>query len=198
MGVMEDELWLKVWEQCKTSAFTNVIVQWWVQCASLMGPQFLLRYSTRGMTVDGLFVWLGTVACKQHLNLVHSNGIWTTQSLENPDLYNTTVIFSEHYFHSTQSLLPPLTKSEMKGALCNPWDTALRFEPYPVVLNHPVRSVWEQYKEIDIIPIGPLQPIQCLLAQLFSLKPIKYRLMIVGWIRKHCMDLSCMHSWCEV
>ncbi len=173
------------------SAFTNMIMQRWIQCATLMGPQFLSRYSICGMTVDGLFVWLGTVACKRHLNFVHSNGVWTTHSSEHPDLRDATVCFLEHYFHSTKSLLPALTKAVMKGCLCDPWDTGPKYELHPTVLNKPMQSVESRMKEIDIILVGLQQPIQCLLAQLFSMKPIKYYLMMVGWIREHEANLHC-------
>ena len=57
----------------------------------------MTKYMTLGGKVDGLFMWLASIASCLYLNLVYDSGIWTTRASENPDLRDALVVITEHH-----------------------------------------------------------------------------------------------------
>ncbi len=153
------------------------------QPATLSEAQFLRIYSTIGSHVDGLFVWLASVATRFHINFVHQNGIWSSCGSEVPDLRDAMVMHVEGHFISTPSTLEKVSKAEVRDGFLDLLDTMPSFEHYPVVLTRPVRSLQQRCDEIGLTPRGKPCLIQSLLAELSGLNPIQYRIHLVSWMQ---------------
>ena len=85
--------------------------------------QYLTRVSTEGTEADGLFVWLVTKACAEHINLVHGNGIWTTRASGIPDLQDAIIVLTLESFLASLSVqaAKSASKSSVKWGLPDKW-----------------------------------------------------------------------------
>ncbi len=134
-GVLEQELRIHVRDEfLNKRSFAYTTVQRWMETATLTESQLLRQYSTLGLKVDGLFIWLATIAMCLHLNYVHSNGIWMSCASESPDMYDVLVVFTETHFLMSKTHHNPATKMQIKDGFCDPEDTRNCFVSKPMVL----------------------------------------------------------------
>ncbi len=70
------------------------VVNAWLLKEGITFSQYLMHVSTEGTEADGLFVWLATKACAEHINLVHGNGIWTTRASGILDLQDAVIVLT--------------------------------------------------------------------------------------------------------
>ncbi len=123
------------------ASFLQVTTKHWVESCNFTKDQLLARYVTMGSMVNGLFVWLATIATRTHLNYVHNDGIWTSHTSENPDIRDAVVLYTEKYFIAAPSVIGKAIKAMVKDGFCEPIDTMDKYEPKAVVLNRPVHQV---------------------------------------------------------
>ena len=111
-------------------------------------------YSNVGKQIDGLFLWLSSFVLKEHINVVHGDGIWTTCHTAIPDLQDPTVVFVLGYYIAASGC--PSSKSSKKTT----WnwleyhDSIPQMVPYPCVLNRPVVNLAAHCDEIGLEPEG--------------------------------------------
>ena len=138
----ERDLWLRVWDEFLNSAsFLHTTVQQWTETCRFTESQLLTYYSTLDFKVDGLFVWLATIAMCTHLNYVHSNGIWMSHASESLDMCDALVVTTDMHFLAAKSQNMPAMKMEIKDGFNDPSKTASRFTCRPEVLNRLVCNV---------------------------------------------------------
>ena len=104
--------------------------------------------------VDGLFLWLGTIVMKTHLNYVHDSCVWTSCRSEKPDMHDAVVLFTEKYFIAAPSVNGRPTKAMVKDGFCDPEDTIHKYMKKPLVLNRLVKNVSQHCLNIDVTTIG--------------------------------------------
>ena len=143
--------------------------------------QYLSCYSK----IDGLFLWLATIAMKTHLNFVHQNGVWTSHASEKPDVQDALIVTMHSHFLATELQNGKLTKMEFDDGFCDLLTTADRFVPKPVVIRNLVRNISSHTSDIGVMTMGTPRPLQHLLAELCGLPVIQYRIHLVARMKKH-------------
>ena len=97
-----------------------------------------------GSPPDGLFIWLIVQCFGMHVNLVHSNGIWTTHRPRSriPDLRDPAVVFVIDHFLAASGVLDGASKSPQEKlgkavdyGFCKPAEVMDNFVPSPPNLN---------------------------------------------------------------
>ena len=134
-GVSEHELHIHMQDEfLNKRSFVYTTIQRWTETATLTESQLLRQYLTLGLKVDGLFIWLATIAMCLYINYVHGNGIWTLHASESLDMHDALVVFTETYFLASKTHHDPATKMQIKDGFCNPEDTRSHFVSKPMVL----------------------------------------------------------------
>ncbi len=171
-----------------------VTVLCWIEASNLMESQFLTYYSTVDSHVDGLFMWLVTVATGFHLNFVHTNGVWSSCASESPDMQNAVVMHIEGHFISAPSQLARVPKEEVHDGFLDPEDTMPAFVGYPIVLTGLVHDLKHKCEETGLQPRGKPYQLQTLLAELSGLPVIRYHVHLVSWMRRYTHVLQFAHQ----
>ncbi len=91
--------------------------------------------------MDGLFVWLATIATHMHLNYVHFDGVWTSRASDSPNLQDKLVVTTQMHFLAAKAKNQKATKLDIKDGFNDPQDTESQFMCQPEVLRYPVRDV---------------------------------------------------------
>ncbi len=149
------------------------------------------------MHINGLFVWLMTVATGFHLNFVHTNGVWSSHASENPDMCDAIVMHVEGCFVSALSQLTRVPKEEVRDGFMDLQDTMDAYVGYPVVLTGLVWDLKYKCDETGLQPRGYPCPLQILLVELSSLVAVRYWVHLVSWMRRHSHALQFAHWWCN-
>ncbi len=104
-SMTEDELCKGVCELLYES-HTDVarVVDTWLLDAGVTCKQYLSRVVNHGSAVDGLFVWLAANLMKQHINIIHATGIWTTRASELVIMTNAALVFIMDCFLTVQKM----------------------------------------------------------------------------------------------
>ncbi len=127
-----------------------------LQQKGLILKQYVAKASNMGATIDGLFIWLASWAFLQHLNIVHSNGIWTTRRSVIPDLHDLVLVLTLTGYLFGLSV--EKTKEWERGSTGLIWpllvDGLLDMIPVPFVLNQPIKDLQEWCQEMDLAPDG--------------------------------------------
>ena len=118
-----------------TDSFSRVTTDHWIETCNFTGEELLSRYVTQGSLVDGLFLWLTTIAFKTHLNYVHSSNVWTSRGSEQPNMRDAVILFTQKYFIAAPSVNEQSLKAIVKDGFCDPVDTVVKFVDVLLVLN---------------------------------------------------------------
>ena len=164
-------------------SFSHITMSHWVESCNVTKDQLLEHYTMQDLLVDSLFLWLGTIAMKTHLNYIHNSCVWTSCGSKNPDMWDAVVLFTEKYFIAVPSVNSHTAKAVVKDSFCNPLDTLQRYVDHPLVLNRPVKNVAQHCLDIDVTMIGTPRLLQCLLAELCSLLAVHYCIHLIGWLQ---------------
>ncbi len=198
LQIEEHQLQLLVHQEFLNKAsFAHATVQHWVESSNLTELQYLRHYSNLDNKVDGLFLWLATIATKTHLNFVHQNRVWTSHASEKPDVWDALIVSTQTHFLAARSQNGKLTKMEIGNGFCDPLDTAERFVSKPVVLRNLVHGVAAHSSEIGVMMMGSPHPLQHLLTELCGLPVIQYIIHLVVWMKQHKNNLQVAQKWCQ-
>ena len=101
---------------------------------------------------NGLFMWLIAQCLGTHLNLIHTNGIWSTRCSGVPDLQDPAIVFVIGHYLATPAIQILKEEDTVKTAgktldeslmnqFANPSDVLEYFVPRLPTMNRPVCSV---------------------------------------------------------
>ncbi len=170
-----------------------VVVDAWLLQEGLTMLQYLSCVSIEGSQIDGLFLWLASHACQEHLNLVHGNGVWTTRTTGMPDLHDVVIVLTLDKFLASPHVcvVQQLSKSAVKWGLPDSW--ASDFVQTPCVLNSPICDLDLHLAEIGLVPsaAGP-QPLHQILATLMG---GDYHDDVADWILEYKSSLLPVTQW---
>ena len=160
---------------------------------------YLTWISNLGSKIDGMFLWMASLVCERHVNLIHANGIWTTRHTGVLDLCDPAIAITIGGFlvalvyesEKTQKKIQDLPQSPFKDPKVN----CRAFVPSPAVLNQPVKKLKEWCDEIGLVTFGESSPLHALLAE-FAYLPIgSYRPLLISWIHQYVPDFLPMQWW---
>lgn len=124
-----------------TKAFMYSTIDHWVEVSDFLSTLELLDwYSESGKTVDGLFLWLASVALCIHVNLVHDSNAWTSCAADTVNMMDATIVFTEAGFLSAVLLEQRPDKVALKDDFCDPLTTHSTDVDYPEVLHYPCKD----------------------------------------------------------
>ena len=164
-------------------SFSHVTMSHWVESCNFTKDQLLECYTTQNSLVDGLFLWLGTIVMKTHLNYIHDSCVWTSHGSENPDMQDAIVLFTEKYFIAAPLVNVCTVKAIMKDGFCNPLDTLQRYMDCPLVLNRPVKNVAQHCLDMDVTTMGTPRLLQCLQPSSSALPHLPHWLAVAEHIK---------------
>ena len=152
-------------------------IEHWLQSNALSHKKYLSWILNLGSKIDGLFLWLASLAAGIHLNIIHSNGVWTTRT-GIPNLQDLSVAITLGGFLVVTEVLVNTLKKKMKDCDSNVFLDHMQvyqnFVLSPVVLNQPVQDLQSQCDEIGLVPFGEAMPLHVLLAEFARLHISEY------------------------
>ncbi len=130
-----------------------------------------------GSEPNGLFLWLIAQCLGMHINLIHTNGIWSTRCSGVPDLWDPAIVFViGHYLaalavqmHKEEGTVKTAGKTldeSLMNRFTMPMDILECFVPRPPTLNRPVQSMADKCEEFGLAVFGEVVPMQDLLANM--------------------------------
>ncbi len=147
----------------------QTIIEHWLMNHGVTRKEYLRRIVNRRAIPDGLFVWLACWAKHQHLNIVHSNGVWSSRKSEITVLTDATIMLIVNCFLLSLAMQWCNAMKEDPlyiQPLCDPCETQSCYVIMPKILNRPVHDVNDCLQEIGMYATGPRMLIQDNLALL--------------------------------
>ena len=123
-------------------------------------------YSNVGKQIDGLFLWLSSFVLKEHINVVHGDGIWTTHCAAVPNLQDLTVVFILGYYMAASGCPPSESSKKSTQNWLEYQDSKSWMVLYPCVLNKLVVNLDAHCNKIGLEPEGDLSPLFDILSQI--------------------------------
>ncbi len=147
----EDHLHLQVkWLFMEPDRRTADAIDIWLQKYGLSHKHYLSWISTRGSKIDGLFLWMASLTCKKHINLLHTNRIWSTRKSGIPDLMDPSIAITIGSYLVALSTTGDKLEKVDEPNLSVFIDLGLHadaFVPSPTVLNQPMKDLPELHQK---------------------------------------------------
>lgn len=162
-----------------TTAYT---VDKCLQQKGLSLKQYITKVGNVGSPIDGLFVWLVSWCFNQHVNVVHSDGVWTTRRSVIPDLHDPTIVLMlNSYLFS-----PAVSRVQEKHVTHLAWPTPAELisdlVPFMCMLNSPVKDIQTHCYEMDLASCGTLETLHVLLQNLMG---GPYHDDLMAWLQEY-------------
>ncbi len=178
----------------------QVPIEQWLMNQGIMCKEYLCRIVNRKSVVDGLFLWLLVHACRQHLNVLHPRGIWTSKRSEIMVLTDATITLVVGCF-----LLSP--KMECFSAKDNSFYIKPLHDPHLVqdsfvvmlsTLNKPVTDVQDCLDETGLYVTSPPMLLQEILASLMEYSVVDFHEQICRWLHDNATHVLMIEKWLAV
>ncbi len=173
----------------------------WLQQTGLSCMRYLALVSNIGSPPDGLFICLLVQCLGTHVNLIHSNGIWSIHRSGILDIRDPAIVFMIDHFLAMPEVLDitdKLTQVKPGKAVdyrfCGPAEVIVNFVPHPPNLNWPVKNIADKCEEIDLVTFGEPVPFQELLADMAKMKRDEYCVLLMQWLQDHTSQLLSAHT----
>ena len=172
----------------------------WLESCGITRKEYLWKIVNKKVPCDGLFVWLASQAKRQHINVFHASGIWTTRKPEIVVMTDPGIILVLKCFLSVAPITLAMLKkdSEYIDSFKDPREVLHKYVMVPKILNKPVVKLGERLEEIGFHPVGCEQPLQCLLADLLGTTVDVSREQLRHWIICHNNDVHMIEKWLAV
>ncbi len=132
------------------------------------------------------------MTCEEHINLLYTNGIWSTRKSSIPDLIDPSIAITIGGYLVALSTTGDKLKKVDKPDLSVFMDLGLHadaFVPSPTVLNQPVKDLQSRCDEIGLVPFSEPTPLHVLMAEFARTPPEVYRRTLVAWLRQYAERL---------
>ncbi len=138
---------------------------------------------------------------KQHLNVLHTSGIWTSRHSDITVLTDASVVLILNCclvtkWMSRDEILK--RDDEYTEQLCDPHQCLQNYIHMPWILNDPVKNISEWMDEIGLCQMRPDAPIQEYLASLLEWDVSDFRQQLVRWIQQYKLDVQIISSWLAI
>ncbi len=80
-----------------TDREVQTAVESWLMSYGIMRKQYLHFIVNRRKPIDGLFLWLSVHTMRQHVNILHTSGIWTLRCSDITALTDASVVLILNY-----------------------------------------------------------------------------------------------------
>ncbi len=131
----------------------QIAIENWLISYGITRKQYLCFVVNRCKPIDGLFVWLVVYATRNHLNILHTSGVWTSRRNDITVLMDASVVLVVNCALFT----PKMSHNAIKKCddkyvelLCDPRPSLQNFVSMPRILNNPVHDVAEYIEEIGL------------------------------------------------
>ena len=203
LGLDEAQLHLMVKRlSLETTHQVASAVEHWLQNNALSHKKYLSWILNLGSKIDGLFLWLASLAVGIYLNIIHSNGVWTTRRTGIPNLQDLSVAITLGGFLVATEVQVDFMKEKVKvgdsNIFLDPIQVYQNFVPSPVVLNQPVQDLQLRCDEIGLVPFGEAMPLHVLLAEFARFHVSEYHAQLVAWLHQYRSSLNSVHRWLAV
>ncbi len=145
----------------------------WLNICGILRHQYARSISSSKSKADGLFIWLAVHCTKQHLNLIHASGIWTSCKSEYVVTTDPAIVLLILGFLSVTKMgtVELLDDCVFLAQFKYLMETQDHYIPVPQVLNKPVLNLGSWLEEIGIYVCGDHALLYHIMAQLFDYAP---------------------------
>ena len=167
-------------------------IESWLISYGITWKQYLCFVVNRRKPIDGLFLWLSVHTMKQHLNVLHASGIWTSRCSDITVLTDASVVLILNCCLVTKQMSREEIQKrddEYTEQLCDPHQCLQNYIHMPQILNDPVKNIGDQMDEIGLCQMRPDAPIQEHLVSLLECNVIEFRQQLVRWIQQYELDI---------
>ncbi len=179
----------------------QIAIENWLISYGITKKQYLCFVVNRCKPIDGLFVWLVVHTTRNHLNILHASGVWTSRRSDITVLMDASVILVVNCTLHTPKMSHEAIKKcndEYVELLCDPRLSLHNFVSMPRILNNPIWDVAEWMEEIGLWELQADGPIQNPLAFLLECNVSAYQLQLVRWIYQYKSDVPIIVSWLAI
>ena len=147
------------------------VISTWLDHLGLSRKQYLRRVVNTSKDIDGLFLWLVLREVQQHINLVHSDGVWTSHKSDITVLTDASIVLVLDCFLHTRKmsrLAVEKADPDYTTLLCDPKKTLHSFTRIPKVFNCLVKDIAITLDDKGLHQVGETKSLQELLSSLHS------------------------------
>ncbi len=173
----------------------------WLISYGITRKQYLCFVVNRRKPIDGLFLWLLVHTMRQHINVLHASGVWTSRCSDITVLTDASLVL----ILNCCLVMKCMTREEIQKRddeyteqLCDPYQCLQNYVHMPRILNDPVKNIEECMDEIGLCQMRPDAPIQEHLASLLEYDVTEFRHQLVRWIRQFELDVQIISSWLAI
>ena len=164
---------------------TAEVIDVWLQKHGYSHKCYLSWISTYGSKIDGLFFWIASLTCEQHINLIYANGIWSMRRSGILNLMDPSIAITiGGYLVAMSEVGDKLKKKDesIQNSFTDPRLEAGAFVLSLAVLNQPVKDLQSRCDEIGLVPFGELALLHVLIAEFARTPQETYRETLVAWL----------------
>ena len=145
----------------------------WLNICGILKHQYARSISSSKSKADGLFIWLAVHCAKQHLNLIHASGIWTSHKSKYVMMTDPAIVLLILGFLSVTKIdaVDLLDDSVFLAQFKHLMETQDHYIPVLQVLNKPVLDLGSWLEEIGMHVCGDCTPLHYVMAQIFDCAP---------------------------
>ena len=100
-----DDLWIQVRDAILGSDHEiQVAIEQWLMSYGLLWKQYLHFVVNHHCPIDGLFLWIAVHLHRQHINIMHVLGVWTSRWSDIMVLMDATIILVLNCYLSTYKM----------------------------------------------------------------------------------------------
>ncbi len=134
--------------------------------------------------MDRLFLWLAVWVVRQHVNLIHASGIWTSCQSEITVLTDASIIIIIECFLVTPKMTHEVDTEDSTYVrlFSDPRLAQTSFVEHLHALSDPIKNLLDRLKEIGLETLGSSRPIQDLLAELWECDALVFYMQLCDWL----------------
>ena len=171
LEILEQDQYLRVKQALLgDSVKVQATLESWLVDTRLTRPRYLSKISNISSEPDGLFIWLIAQCLGMHINLIHTNGIWSTRCSGILDLWDPAIVFVLSHYLATptvhlckdESVVKRTEKTldeSMLSRFAIPANVIECFVLRLPTLNRLVCSVADKYEEFGLAVFGETIPL---------------------------------------
>ena len=143
-GIQPDDLCVHVHDMFTSmDREVQTVVENWLISYSIMRKQYLCFVVNRRKPIDGLFLWLSVHTMRQHINVLHASGVWTSRCSDITILTDASLVLILNCCLVTKLMTREEIQKrddEYTEQVCDPHQCLQNYIHMPWILNNPVKK----------------------------------------------------------
>ncbi len=201
LDIEPDELWIQVRDLITTDDHeVQIIVAGWLEKYGMMRKEYLHYVVNRKHLVNSLFLWLVVRVAQQHVNLIHTSGIWTSRCSKRTVLTDTLILMIIGCFLVTSKMEhSPIKEDPIYAKMfTDPHLTQTAFVEHLHALSDLVIDLKARMEEIGLEKSGNVRPIQEILAELWDCETSVFQAQLCNWLQYWSSELPIVTKWLAI